>query len=460
MANIFLTESHDDIETAIMLENAKQCDLSKISPSLAKAVAFTDGKRVFVNSDDNLATILPSYSKEMLKWLLWHERYHIELRHHKRFFKYSKELSAETTNVSQAEVNIIMDILVHDSLCKLFPELVETAKTNLAQMRNRNSLNYTFKTTTLEEMLDEYSKYKADMEDKESERKPAGDPSSTKPSDEEDEEPPKTTKAIDRKSDKKDGKKETPAKKKPSHDKKEEDEKPKEESETPASKDEQEPADWDALKDRDSTEFIDEELADDLENKINKVKQRKFKLGRLAQTLNGLSTSAKARTYAVPSYMNVSPGVILKGRRPGKTPLYLCFDASGSMSDELSMFKKVISESIPQAKSVPCEWFAGSTPSIARNPKGRNYDYYKGTFDNMKEVYASGGYHDDGDRTIELCLQAEEQGYSPIGVTDGGGCIDHPEILIKLKRTILIGTNEYWLKKANEINPHIQVLSL
>ena len=158
MANPFLTGvNHDEIETAIMYENALIHDIGK-------AVAFTDGTRVFVNTDDNLAMILPDYNEGMLKWILWHERYHMELKHHNRFFKYLKELTeAETLDefhVTKEEVNIIMDILVHDSLSKMFPELIETALNNYAQFRNRNSLQYTFKTYNLEDMLDEYAKHK------------------------------------------------------------------------------------------------------------------------------------------------------------------------------------------------------------------------------------------------------------------------------------------------------------
>ena len=157
MSNVFLNNDSRDVETAILLEKAYQHDIGK-------AVAYTDGNRVFINTDDNLFNILPAYDHNMLKWLLWHEDYHKQLRHHNRFFKYLNELSEEDTmdefHVTKEEVNIIMDILVHDSLCKLFPELIETALTNLAQMRNRNSLGYTFKTYTLEEMLDEYSKHK------------------------------------------------------------------------------------------------------------------------------------------------------------------------------------------------------------------------------------------------------------------------------------------------------------
>ena len=163
MANVFLSKTPRDTETAIMLEKATVTDIGK-------AVAYTDGKRVFINTDDNLSTLLPAYDDNMLKWLLWHERFHMELSHHKRFFDYlakvrDSERKGDTIPITQNEVNIIMDILVHDSLSKMFPELIETAVNNLAQMRNRNSLGYTFETFTLEEMLDEYIKHKE--EDKE-----------------------------------------------------------------------------------------------------------------------------------------------------------------------------------------------------------------------------------------------------------------------------------------------------
>ena len=163
MVNPFLSSTHYDTETAIMLERAYVTDIGN-------AVAYTDGDRIFLNTQDNLFKILPAYNDDMLKWLLWHERMHLELRHHNRFFRYLEELSEEDTEdefqVTKSEVNIIMDILVHDWMSKKFPELVETAVNNLAQFRDRNSLSYTFKTTTLEEMLDEYKKFKHKDDDK------------------------------------------------------------------------------------------------------------------------------------------------------------------------------------------------------------------------------------------------------------------------------------------------------
>ena len=166
MANPFLNSDSRDVETAILLEQANVTDIGN-------AVAYTDGNRIFMNTEDNLFTILPAYDNKMLKWLLWHEKMHLELRHHNRFFKYLKELDAEKCKdefrVTKEEVNIIMDILVHDSLARMFPDLVETAVNNLAQMRNRNSLKYTFTTNTLEEMLKEYADYKHKDEDEKGE---------------------------------------------------------------------------------------------------------------------------------------------------------------------------------------------------------------------------------------------------------------------------------------------------
>ena len=463
MANIFL-EDRDDLETAIMLDRAKQCDLALLSPSYKNAVAFTDGERVFINSDDNLTRILPDYNKGMLKWLLWHERYHIELKHHKRYFNFLKKLEREETNefaLTQAEVNIIMDILVHDSLQNLFPELVETAQTNLAQFRNRNSLGYTFKTKSLEEMLEEYAKTKmpseksepsegegAPDEDKDSEDRGKGDTPSSEKAHEEGGSKPETEKS------------------------KSKDEKP-EESETPEEKDvesehtppepepepEHDKTDWSKLDDIEDTEFIDKNEGNYLEEKINKLKRQKFKLAKLTQTLNGMVTTTKMRTYRVPSKIQIQPGVMMKGKLPGRTSLYLVFDASGSMGGELATFKKM---------DTPTEWFSGWTKGDEdeQTRYNKHYDggtcrdYHRGKFKDILPVYASSGYGDDGDRVIELCALAEEKGYSPIGITDGGGGIYNPEVLKKLKRTILVSREKWWLDKAKLINPNIQTLEI
>lgn len=465
MANVFLNGGHEEIETAILLEKATQCDLGELNRAYKNAVAFTDGSKVFVNSDDNLARILPDYNQGMLKWLLWHEEYHKQLKHHNRFFKYLDELKRKKTidkfAVTKDEVNIIMDILVHDSLAKLFPELVPTAVNNLAQMRNRNSLGYTFKTNTLEEMLQEYADYKHTDEDKkegegtpeekDGEGEGTGDTSSK-------EEKKDTTDSGKGERGHEDGGGK-------GHGKGEDESEPEmEDSPAPKSEPELEPehdkTDWSKLDDINPKEFIDSDEADYIQDAIKELKNKKLKLARLTETLNGLATTTRVRTYARPSYIGVDKSIMLKGRKPGRASLYLVFDASGSMGEELALFKKIISESIPHAMTVPTEWFSGGGQTISHNPEGRNYDYYKGTFKDIMSVYASSGYSDDGDRTIELCLKAEEKGFTPIGVTDGGGGIYEPEVLKKLTRTVLVGDNKRWLEKAREINPRIQTICI
>lgn len=456
MANIFLDDGFDEIETAILWDKAYIQDIGH-------AVAYTDGTRVFVNTDDNLSKILPAYSKDMLKWILWHERYHNELTHHKRYNDYIEKAHKDTDpfQVTADEVNIIMDILVHDILSRLFPELVETAEANLSQMRDKNSLKYTFKTFTLEEMLDEYRAHKAGedkKDEKEEDDKDDKDEKGEKEGDKEKESDP-----SDMKTHKKGGKeipKETDLK----------DDKPIER--TPKEKEESEPedrhdeVDWSALHERSDREFIETHQADRLINASEKLRRTKINLGRLTRSLNGLVTTTRERTYRRPSYIHVHDKVVLKGKTPGRTALYLCFDASGSMGRELSIFKEVISKSIPQAMHVPCEWFSGRSEdcldlSEYHNKDRREYDYYKGKFKDIMNITASNGYGDDGDRTIELCWEAEQKGYSPIGVTDGGGGIYWTEDKIKqLKRTVLVGQNPEWLDKVKNINPNIQTISL
>ena len=459
MSNVFLNNDSRDVETAILLEKAYQHDIGK-------AVAYTDGNRVFINTDDNLFNILPAYDHNMLKWLLWHEDYHKQLRHHNRFFKYLHELNEEDTmdefHVTKEEVNIIMDILVHDSLCKLFPELIETAVNNLAQMRNRNSLGYTFKSYTLEEMLDEYSKHKhgedeegtgdgeGEETDEDGEGKGKGKTKDTKSEGDKSEEKSDRTETADGEG----GDSHTT----PSG--KSEDKEPEIKDEpAPEPESEHDKTDWSKLDNIDSKEFIETHEGDYYVNQINELKKKKFRLGKLTQTLNGLATTTRQRSYAMPSTIHVGKGVLLKGRTPGKTNLYLCFDASGSMGSEMETFKEIISKSIPQAMDVPTAWFSGAYAKIPRDPEGRNYDYFKGKFKDFMPVYAYSGYDDDGDRTIELCLKAEKQGYSPIGVTDGGGQISWSRDMIKqLQRTILVGQRESWLKAVQKINPKIQII--
>jgi hypothetical protein len=465
MANIFLEDGHDDIETAIMLERATQCDLALLSPSYKNAVAFTDGKKVFINSDDNLARILPDYNKGMLKWLLWHERYHMELKHHKRYFDFLDDIrkAKDTFGLSQSEVNIIMDILVHDSLAKMFPELIDTAVNNLAQMRNRNSLSYTFTTFTLEEMLQEFADSKKPPED--------ADKSPGEGEGEETESEPTTEGSTSSSSKKKSHSEATPGSPtsgKSEHKDEEPEEEPEETSTPSTPEPEHDKTDWSKLKEIDDKEFITKDETGYLEDKINRLKRKKFKLAKLTQTLNGMVTTTKMRTYRTPSRIQLQPGVIMKGKLPGRTSIYLIFDASGSMGSELAVFKKIVKEAIPQAMDVPTEWFSGwtSDDSDERTKYDKHYegrtcrDYHKGKFKDIMEVHACSGYNDDGDRVIELCVLAEEKGFSPIGVTDGGGGIYNPAMLKKLKRTILVGQNGHWLAKAKSINPNIQTLEI
>lgn len=467
MANPFMVgKDHRDIDTAILYENA-------IIYDIGNAVAYTDGERIVVNTEDNLTKILPSYNKDFLKWILWHEKYHINLKHHKRYFKYVKDLSAigadKTFNVTQNEVNIIMDILVHDSLCKMFPELTEIAKTNLAQMRNGNSLGYTFETYTLEEMLDEYSQHKKG-EDK-TEGKGTGEGERKEDGKEED-----TSKDTeDKKSEDKKEEEKSEDKKKKSHCKggtpKKEKGKPKDEDklkeeDTPP-KDEHDKTDWSKLKNLDDKEFISTDDTQYYQEEINRLRRKKLKMGRLTQQLNGLATTKRDRTYRLPSLLQASDGCIFKGKTPGRVELYLIFDASGSMSGDMKTFKEIITKSIPQAMKCPCEWFAGWGEEVSPykterdDVDGCTERYFKHTYKDFMPVHASGGYRDDGDRVIDLCYQAEQKGFSPIGVTDGGGRLSWSKDKLKqLKRTVLVGQNREWLNKCREVNPHIQTLDI
>lgn len=473
MANPFLNSDSRDVETAILLEQANVTDIGN-------AVAYTDGNRIFMNTEDNLYSILPAYDNKMLKWLLWHEKMHLELRHHNRFFKYLKELDEEKLkdefHVTKEEVNIIMDILVHDSLARMFPDIVETAVNNLAQMRNRNSLSYTFTTNTLEEMLKEYSDYKHKDEDKEEgegdgegtpsdeEGDGTGEGTGDKPSEEPKEESEGKSKA--RTTPEKDGHgasgKGKEAKEPEITDKTPE---PDVESEQPSPEPEHDKTDWSKLDKIDSKEFIEKDEGDRYIEQINRLKKKKFRLAKLTQTLNGLATTTKVRSYRTPSSIQIGGGVILKGQTQGKTALYLCFDASGSMGREMETFKDIISKSIPQALDTPTVWFSGycyrGSVDYCKDPAGRNRDYYKGKFKDFMKVSADSGYNDDGDRTIEMCWKAEQMGYSPIGVTDGGGQISWSKDMLKqLKRTVLVGQNRYWLEAAQKINPKIQILDI
>lgn len=472
MANPFLNKTDlvdRDVETALMLERAMVHDIGN-------AVAYTDGNRIFINTDDNLNNILPAYDQRMLKWLLWHERMHLELRHHNRFFKYLKELDEEKTmdefHVTKSEVNIIMDILVHDSMIKMFPELVETAVNNLAQIRNRNSLSYTFKTFTLEEMLEEYAKHKKGEdtdgagegegegigdEKSEEETEGKGDKKEDAPEEESKDNKKEDKSKSGRKGHAEGGKSEHKDEEEPAEDGAPEEK----EAGEPPLPDEHDKTDWSKLEDIDEEEFIDTDTGDRYEREINELKRKKFKLGKLTETLNGLVTSQRKRSYAMPSTTYCGGGIMLKGSTPGRTKLALCFDASGSMGRELETFKDIITKSIPQAMQTPTSWFSGWGAKIKADPAGRNYDYYKAQFKDIMPVHADNGYSDDGDRTIELCWEYEQQGYCPIGVTDGGGQISWSKDKLKqLKHTVLVGQNKGWLEAAKRINPNIQILDI
>lgn len=465
MANPFLNKTDlvdRDIETALLLEKARRLDIGN-------AVAYTDGDKVFLNTEDNLFSILPAYDQRMLKWLLWHEQMHMHLRHHNRYFRYLDELSEEDTmdkfKVTKSEVNIIMDILVHDWMASKFPELVDTALTNLAQMRNRNSLKYTFKTYTLEEMLTEYAEYKKEdgkPKETEDEIEETGD-ESEETEETEDESASKSVEPKEESKDKKGGKKSPKKGHSSGSDLDDKSEKKRDEVEEITHKlpPEHEKTDWSKLKDLDDKEFITKDESDEYEQQIEELKRKKLRLARLTETLNGLATSTRKRSYAMPSTTYVGGGVILKGSTPGRAKLYLCFDASGSMSGEMTLFKEIISKSIPQAMETPTTWFSGSGEKIKSQKGMRSKDYYKGSFKDFMPVHACAGYSDDGDRTIELCWKAEQEGYSPIGITDGGGRLSWSKKQLKeLRRTIIVTQSRYWMEEIKEVNPAIQIIKI
>lgn len=496
MVNPFLSSTHYDTETAIMLERAYITDIGN-------AVAYTDGDRIFLNTQDNLFKILPAYDDNMLKWLLWHERMHLELKHHNRFFKYVEEFEKEMEtpaeafsdgaitrhakrfNISKDEVNIIMDILVHDWMSSKFPELVETAVNNLAQFRDRNSLKYTFKTNTLEKMLDEYAKYKHGEDEDKKEGEGEGDDS--KETEEEDSKSKgKDKKAEDKKEDEPKDDGDTKEKEKPSTDKahaegghdstprektgkdtSEVTSEPESEQPEPEAPGHHDETDWSKLEDIDSKEFITESEGNKWVEEINRLKNVKLRLARITKTLNGLVTDTKVRSYKTPSYMQTGQHTIFKGSKKGKASLYLCFDASGSMGGDMDTFKEIIGKAIPQALKTPTTWFSGwaygdegrAMMKRCKDPEGRSSDYYKGTFADFMKISADSGYSDDGDRTIEMCFKAEQLGYSPIGITDGGGCLSwSTDMLKQLKRTVFVGHSKRWLLAVQKINPNIQII--
>ena len=467
MSNPFLSSEIKDIATAKLYEKAKIVNLMEVFGT--NAPALTNGKDIYLNTEDNLYKTLPAYDKNMLKWLLWHEEQHLNLKHSDRFFRYLDELDSakilDKFQVTKDEVNIIMDILVHDSLCNWFPELIETARKNYAQMRNCNSLKHTFKTSTLEEMLNEYKEVKGEQD---TSGQGGGEP---QPQDEQDEKEKKTDGVVAmRKDESKKGRKAAHKKSDETNDSDKPSEQDGEGSTTTPTQPEprHDDVDWEKSKSIDNKEFITEQEAEAIEKTIEKIKRKRLKLAKITQTLNGLATSQRMRTYAMPSRIQM-PGIILKGRQPGKAKLYLIFDASGSMSSDMDMFKEIIQKSIPQAMECNCEWFSGyaygeNAPKIKPLRYDKDYygrvcdDYFKGKFRDFIHVSADSGYGDDGDRVIELCALAEEKGYSPIGVTDGGGTLRYPETLKKLKRTVLVGSQQWWLREVRQINPNVQTI--
>ena len=441
MVNPFLSGEHYDTETAIMLENATILDIEN-------AVAYTDGAKIFMNTPDNLYKLLPAYNDDMLKWLLWHERMHIELNHHKRYFKCLAD-DKLLSKLSKEEVNIIMDILVHDWMAKKFPELVPVAKENLAQFRDCNSLKYTFKTKTLTKMLTEYAESKEKSCEEETS---AGKPSDDDRTEQTEPKESDTTDTESKKKATKEATKGTPSDRESDID----DDSLEEES----IKSEPTP-DWSQLDNINPKEFITESEAKKCSYMAKRLAEKKIRIARLTQTMNGLTTSTRIRSYKTPNYAQTGQHTILKGSKPGHAKLYLCFDASGSMSGDMCLFKEIIKNSIPQALSTPTLWFAGvcRNSEKLRDPDSRSGDYFKGTFKDFLDVLADDGYSDDGDRTIELCWRAEQLGYSPIGITDGGGQLKWSiDKLKELKSTILVGDNSYWLNKAHSINPNVQIL--
>lgn len=465
MANVFLTETPADIETAILYEKATIHDIKD-------AVAYVNAKgEMFVNTEDNLSRILPKYNDDMLRWILWHERYHTLLKHPTRYFNYMERTSKFT--LTHNEVNIIMDILVHDQLATKFPDLVDLAIENLSQFRHRNSLMYTFKTHTLEEMLQEYQDFKNQAQEEPEE----GEGQEGKEGQEDDKkEGTKDKKSSDTKDTKDGATTSTTSTSQGKGDEGDGDSGTQSTSEAPDQKSEEKPteehskSDWSKLENRSEKEFLTERETEVLTEKVNKIKTTKIRLATLTETLNGLSTATRRRSYAMPSSVRVGKNILLKGSTPGKAKLHLCFDASGSMGRELGIFKDIINKSIPQALLTPTTWFSGyivdrdvdrSKLQDTDDNKRKYGDYYKGTFKDMGPVYADDGYLDDGDRTIELCWIAEQQGYTPIGITDGGGRISWAKSKLKeLKRTLFVvpEREKDWADEAKEINPSIQII--
>ena len=344
------TDSADsDIATAKLYEHAVQTDLGKINTSWANVPALTDGERLYINSDEVLEKIMPGYKKhptETLELLLHHENLHIELKHHKRYFQMIDELERmyrdgeiETAGLTHSEVNIIMDILVHDVLFSKREGLTEIGIENLAQMRNRNSLKFTFKGKNLEAMLEEYARHKKgdDSESKDTEETEDTEDTEETEEDKDTEDgdgagegigdtKSKDTKPKDKKEkeskDTKEDKEETEKDEEPGdkghagggssgddskkpgkdtkaelRDKEEDEEEDKEEEKTEEEEGHHDETDWSKLEDIGDDEFITKEDADRIDKAISKMKRLKVSLSNLTRTLNGLATNKKERTY-------------------------------------------------------------------------------------------------------------------------------------------------------------------
>src|SRR5699024_1976010 len=70
-------------------------------------------------------------------------------------------------------------------------------------------------------------------------------------------------------------------------------------------KPEHDKTDWSKLDDINTKEFIDTDEAEHIQEAIKELKNKKLKLARLTETLNGLATTTRIRTYARPSYIGV-----------------------------------------------------------------------------------------------------------------------------------------------------------
>lgn len=458
MSNVFLTDGRRDYKTAIMLEKALVYDIGD-------GIAYTDGEKVVLNTEDNLIKLLPEYNEDFLKWLLWHERFHMELAHHRRYFQFEYNVQPEKYNcLTKQEVNIIMDILVHDSLRKMFPELIPIAETNGAQMRDRNSLFYTFTTYTLEEMLTEYAEFKSGQTSSSQEQSPSSKSSPDKSPDtsEQTEEAQSQSQSSPDKSQspseqpsqaqsqspsEQDGSSQSQSQSQSQAQAPSPSEQLSQPSEQPGKQQgRHNETDWSKMPQK-VKEFIDAYDMNTITNAVNRLKHSKVMLGEITQKLSGLATARRYRTYRAYNPIKLENGLVLKGRKPGKAELYLCFDASGSMSGMMYLFKEIITKSVPQALTVPCEWFTK--------------EYGKGVYKDFMDVRARSGYNDDGDRTIELCYEAERKGYSPIGITDGGGQLESSIPHLKqLKNTIIVTPSKWWAGKVREVNKHITIITV